>query len=282
MVHPWSRTFWVCPIFPYEFCSSLSDSASAITLRRELLEAIGNKHVQRSTQDDFKWPGIDIALETLGLESKRSLFIQPNLTPLKPFWSNVSSEYQSQSFNPERFAASKLQSLPKSWTIVHISVTFDQSTLFISRQRGGEEQQPLVFCIPLKGRREGSGDEDEHLTFEDAISELSEIIHSSNETTKVAVNIKDQAARAEWWKQRKTLDTRLHDLLENIEFCWLGAFKVRGQRPSGMRYLNTLRRPYFLPHQVIHQKPLKSYALHSIAFFNKGCIYKTRRPSKRL
>ena len=34
-------------------------------------------------------------------------------------------------------------------------------------------------------------------------------------------------AKIAWWDSRKQLDQRMKDLVENIEFCWLGAFKVR-------------------------------------------------------
>lgn len=63
-------------------------------------------------------------------------------------------------------------------SVVHINVTSDKSTLFISRQRGGAESSPLIFCIPLKVRRDnGAGDEGEnHLLLEDALDELRDII----------------------------------------------------------------------------------------------------------
>jgi separase len=51
----------------------------------------------------------------------------------------------------------------------------------------------------------------------------------SDQGTKDAIHVKpdDDEARAAWWKQRAELDSRLKTLLENIEFCWFGAFKVK-------------------------------------------------------
>ena len=70
-------------------------------------------------------------------------------------------------------------------------------------------------------------DDEEYLSFDDALSEMGEIIRLSNESTKSAVNIKnDPEARQNWWKERAGLDTRLKELLQSIEFCWLGGFKV--------------------------------------------------------
>ena len=150
---------------------------------------------------------------------------------LKDYWNAVHDRYQSQILEPTSLSSTQVAGLPSSWTVIHINVTEDRNTLFITRQECGDTQQvPLMFCVPLKGRRDdGSGAEDEeHLTFEHAINELNNIIKLSNQGTKAAVHVNsdDLEARAAWWKERGELDTRLRELLENIEFCWLGAFKV--------------------------------------------------------
>ena len=63
----------------------------------------------------------------------------------------------------------------------------------------------------------------------DAVGELREIIRQSDQGTREAANVNkdDRKERAAWWANRSALDKRLKELLENIEFCWLGAFKVR-------------------------------------------------------
>lgn len=154
-----------------------------------------------------------------------------NISSLKDYWHSVKVRYQAQSFTDAQ-STPQLDLVPASWTIVHINVTEDKNTLFISRQEGGvASKEPLIFRVPLKGRRDnGSGDDDdEYLTFEDALSELKDIVRLSDEGTKAAINIKsdDVAGRTCWWKQRGDLNTRMKELLDNIEFCWLGAFKVR-------------------------------------------------------
>lgn len=117
-----------------------------------------------------------------------------------------------------------MSQFPPHWTVVYVSLTPDKSTLFISRQNISSE--PLMFCVPLKGRRESDGEE--HLTFDDAVKELAEIIRLSNQGTRNAVNVRndDPQARTARWAERNVLDKRMQALLENIEFCWLGAIKV--------------------------------------------------------
>ena len=109
--------------------------------------------------------------------------------------------------------------------VISITLTDDKTALLISRRR--PKHEPIVFYVPLKGRREEESEE--HFSFDDAYSELNEILDLSKEGTSGAAAIKseDREAKAEWWAQRKALDMRLRELLENIEFCWLGAFKVR-------------------------------------------------------
>ena len=72
-------------------------------------------------------------------------------------------------------------------------------------------------------------DESEHFTYEDATKELKDILQASDEGTRQAINVRsdDKEAKAAWWSERKKLDLRMKELLDNIEFCWLGAFKVR-------------------------------------------------------
>ncbi|KAF8212071.1 peptidase family C50-domain-containing protein [Mycena galopus ATCC 62051] len=225
--------------------AGLLDVSTAITLSREMLEAIQHKFPPLTMVDDLQWPlasrtGSPISLTQTTVLSRlppsRNSFgseldvsddeADDDEKSLQDYWESVRSKYQSQAPDISTLSASQMSGLPPNWTIVHISVTDDKSTLFVTRQHGGNAKAaPLVFCVPLKGRRDD--DEDEHLTFEDALREFSEIVRLSDEGTRGAVYIKDEPeARARWWKERTALDTRMRELLENIEFCWLGAFKT--------------------------------------------------------
>lgn len=220
----------------------LVDLSSSVTLQRELLEAIPKKFFSIKSANDLEWPLITTEGKPLPRASKKStrtLFDtfgeddEEDQTEklFKGYWDRIRVKYQYQAYDVKKFPSSPTQQLPRNWTVVHINVTGDKSTLFVSRQQGGPlESPPLMFCVPLKGRRDsGSGDEDEnHLTFEDALAELRAIVKLSDEGTRAASRIgpEDELARTQWWKERRDLDQRLKELLHNIEFCWLGAFKV--------------------------------------------------------
>lgn len=222
--------------------------SAALTLRRDMLEAIEHK-ILRQPPDDLQWPvlsedgdclpspsitsaekGRRFALSPLSDSEDEDVGIKSG--DLKNYWDTIRTKYKEQILNPATLTASETIGLPASWTVVNISVTADKGTLFVSRQEGGSESaEPLIFCIPLKGRRDhGDGEDDEaHLTFDGALEEFQDIVNSSDECTRSAINIKadDEDARSNWWKQRGSLDVRMRELLENIEYCWLGAFKVR-------------------------------------------------------
>ena len=208
-----------------------ADASSAVTLGREILEAIRSKFPDIS-HDDLVWP-----------------LLSPNGSALPPpvpakfqknkeeqdfdgehrrYWRVVREHHSAAKFDPELLSRSTAERLPRNWTVVSISVSEDRRTIFVSRQR--PQRQPLLFSIPLEGRREG--EEEEAITFQGALDEFGEIIRLSDETTRSAEQVTktDRRQRCNWWAERTKLDTRLRELLENIEFCWLGAFKV----PSGV------------------------------------------------
>ena len=49
---------------------------------------------------------------------------------------------------------------------------------------------------------------------------------AENRRASEIIKSDDRDAKAAWWAERKQLDLRMKGLVENIEFCWLGAFKV--------------------------------------------------------
>ncbi|OCH85114.1 hypothetical protein OBBRIDRAFT_891378 [Obba rivulosa] len=220
----------------------LLDIAASTTLRRELLEAIQHKFPDWHNFDDLRWPALNghtsldvapinrkMARMNLRFDSDDEDDVGREDSTMKDFWNAICKKYQSPSLDLVSLSAPRSHVLPTDWTVVNISITEDKDTMFISRQRGNA--QPLVFCLPLKGRREST--EDEHLAFDDAVEELKEIIRRSDEGTREAANVRndDRKARAAWWSDRRALDQRMRELLENIEFCWLGAFKTILSRP---------------------------------------------------
>ena len=201
-----------------------------------MLEVISYKLPSRN-RDDLRWPLLSAdgaRPETSSrrmnkgkispIDSDDDIDEQSEDLLLAEYWEYIRSKYQQLPLDLAGLAGSKVDVLPVNWTVVHIYLTEDQNTMFVCRQRAN--QRPLIFSLPLKGRRET--EEDEHLTFQDAIAELREIVRMSDESTKSAISVRgqDQRARAAWWADRAALDKRLKELLESIEFCWFGAFKV--------------------------------------------------------
>ena len=221
-----------------------------------MLEAIGHKFPPKQPANDLQWPLLSADGTHLPQPPVATKFVletdseddeddsTSKLEVVQNYWNAIRAEHQSQVLSPSVLTSLETAGLPDTWSIINISVTPDKGTLFISRQDGGvQANEPLVFCIPLKGRRDhGNGDdEEEHLTFEGAIKELQDIVRSSDECTKSAVNIKadDEEARIGWWKQRGELDLRMKQLLENIEYCWLGAFKASCVQERLPKYSNS-------------------------------------------
>jgi separase len=109
--------------------------------------------------------------------------------------------------------------------VISINVTEDHNTMFISRHQ--RNHQPLVFCLPLdrQGRREGE-DEADLFTFDTAAHEMEDIIRSSNESARNAKSVETREQKVAWWEERYGLDKRMEEMLLNMEFVWLGPFKV--------------------------------------------------------
>lgn len=98
--------------------------------------------------------------------------------------------------------------------------------MLFSRQRPNRE--PLIFYVPLERHGRKEENTDEQFTYHDAMQQFEEILRESNLSAKNARDVppQDRGAKAAWWAHRVSLDKRLRELLENMEFCWLGAFKV--------------------------------------------------------
>ncbi|KAF8556865.1 hypothetical protein OG21DRAFT_1495257 [Imleria badia] len=212
----------------------LLDASSSITLHREMLEAIPYKFSDVNA-DDLQWPVMATDGSPLPADLRRrnpsgasvpSAFDNDDNDTQRAYWSALEKKYTSLVLSPSSLVENTPK-LPPHWTVTHITLTPDKSSMFISRLHAASSQ-PLLFCVPLRGRRDTEGEDESRLMLEDALHELREIVRLSDEGTRRAVHVKsdDIQARAGWWAERAALDKRLQALLENIEFCWLGAFKT--------------------------------------------------------
>lgn len=140
---------------------------------------------------------------------------------MRAYWQSLRDKYSSNHLLDHH----DISALPPNWVAISINVTEDRTTMFVSRHQA--DHDPLVFTLPLdrQGKREGEAEED-LFTFDAAVSQLTEIIRESDETSRNTKGITTNEAKAEWWNKRFDLDRRLKELVTTMEFCWLGAFKV--------------------------------------------------------
>ncbi|KAI0360283.1 hypothetical protein OH77DRAFT_1393661 [Trametes cingulata] len=257
--------------------AQLLDASTVTTLRREMLDVVRHKFLNLNAMDDLQWPLITPNGSPLPPQPKArqpARFSHSILSDseddepmddvdLKSYWEAIAKRYEAQCFDVAKMSVNQADQLPPHWTVVNVSVTEDRHTMFVTRQRAG--RKPLIFCLPLKGRREGQ--EDEFLTYEDAIKELQEIIRLSDEGTRKAAEVKkdDKGARVAWWKTRSELDVRLRDLLADIEFCWLGAFKT-----------------IFTPTPDVLPEDLAALRSRLDAVFKGSLVFQEKKPKSRL
>jgi len=112
--------------------------------------------------------------------------------------------------------------IPDTWTAISLALNEDRDELYITRFESGIS--PFVLRLPLA--RHASRDmDDEEFSFEDGKRDFDEIIELSDFSTRTAKDMTSREARQQWWTEREALDTRLHELLINMENIWLGGFK---------------------------------------------------------
>lgn len=112
--------------------------------------------------------------------------------------------------------------IPESWTAVSLGLNEARDELYVTRFEAGVA--PFVLRLPLARHASRDLDEDE-FTFEDGKRDFDEIIELSDFSTRSAKDMTSREARQQWWDEREALDTRLHELLVNMENIWLGGFK---------------------------------------------------------
>lgn len=112
--------------------------------------------------------------------------------------------------------------IPESWTAVSLGLNEARDELYVTRFEAGVA--PFVLRLPLARHASRDLDEEE-FTFDDGKRDFEEIIELSDFSTRNAKDMTSREARQQWWDEREALDTRLHELLINMENIWLGGFK---------------------------------------------------------
>lgn len=123
---------------------------------------------------------------------------------------------------PSEFQHRYIDIIPETWSVISLALSEDQDELYITRYQ--KNTSPFVLRLPLT--RNSSRDLDEEdFTFADGRRELEEIIELSDFTTRNAKDLSSREGKKQWWEDRQALDTKLRELLLNIEKIWLGGFK---------------------------------------------------------
>lgn len=120
------------------------------------------------------------------------------------------------------FQTDYIDIIPEDWTAVSISISECQNELRLCKLKKGNS--PFVMCIPLNRSTSREADEDAFV-FDEGKAEMKKIIELANFSTHEAGDLSRKGAKTTWWEARAALDSRLRDLLINIENIWLGGFK---------------------------------------------------------
>jgi separase len=112
--------------------------------------------------------------------------------------------------------------IPETWTAVSLALNDTRDELYITRYETG--MSPFLLRLPLARHASRDMDEEE-FSFEDGKRDFDEIIELSDFSTRSAKDMTSREGRQQWWAEREALDTRLHELLINMENIWLGGFK---------------------------------------------------------
>ncbi|GME67231.1 unnamed protein product [[Candida] boidinii] len=131
--------------------------------------------------------------------------------------------------------------LPSNWMVVTLnicSLTGDLLINKITRDKSAQNDISILsFRLPLDSieRRKRTSEEDtgtaekaKNLSFDSVYRRLQDIIKSSDETTQVTriQMIKTKQDKADWWRERKSLDNDLKTVLEDIDHYWFGGFRT--------------------------------------------------------
>lgn len=137
--------------------------------------------------------------------------------------------------NDAGFQSAFVDVLPEPWIAVSLSLSESHDELYISKHQA--KQSPFTLRLPLT--RHSSRDADEAaFSFAQGKHELLEIIELSNFSTQGPKDPQKKGAKTEWWSAREALDSRLKDLLINIETVWLGGFRgIFSQEPRNVDLL---------------------------------------------
>lgn len=137
-------------------------------------------------------------------------------------WPELKARKKAMLVNLQEFQQEYIDIIPRTWTAISLALNEDCDELYVTRYESGFS--PFVLRLPMC--RHSSRDvAEEEFSFKDGQRDFEEIIELSDFSTRSAKDMTSKEARLQWWAEREALDTRLQELLLNIENIWLGGFK---------------------------------------------------------
>ena len=157
-------------------------------------------------------------------------------------WPTLEPSAEISSISMSNFQQDFIDIIPDSWTAVSLSLNEARDELYVTRYEA--DHTPFILRLPM--RRHASRDMDEEdFSFDDGKRDFEEIIDLSDFSTRSAKDMTSREARLQWWTEREALDTKLHELLINIENLWLGGFKgIFSQHPHQPPLLARFRKSF--------------------------------------
>ena len=156
------------------------------------------------------------------------------------------------------FQTKYIDIIPSCWTVLSLSLSESQDEIRIARIRS--DQTPFILTLPLN-RHSSRDPTEEFFGFKNGKDELREIVGLANYSAHDAQDMARKGANSEWWKVREALDTRLKELLVNIENIWLGGFRGifsnTRQRPQLLSRFQQSLQNILAKHLPSRQKPDK-------------------------
>ena len=188
-----------------------------------LLSATSAAKLRPAASSGLSTVAVDLGRNITWTREKNTLKVPTNAS-LNPRALPSSSRRSSLGLSSDltKFRKTYVEMIPKSWSVISISLSENRHDLCITKLQAGHS--PFILRLPLE--RANSRDADsEVFNFEHGREELLDIIKLANETSHSARDFAAKGERSAWWSEREALDSRLKELLETVETTWLGGFK---------------------------------------------------------
>jgi hypothetical protein len=204
------------------FINNILAMANGINMRREFQNCLKIKTktiFPGLTPSDTDWP--------LTEEEQQARYERLSTMVRTPEWLEAHLERLMDLYRVEHelddneFQENYVDILPAHWTVCSLTVDPIHNDLYAVQLRANET--PFVVKLPMNRFTNQMTDIP---NYQDASVELKEIIQGSDETIHDAPKCSQPGEIEAWWSKRKELDTRLKQLLENMEQNWFGGFKV--------------------------------------------------------